>query len=171
MVSPRCCRVSRPVRTRQRSITNWRATATIAFFARCSRGERSFGQDSPPFENRFVVRLEADQASGQLHQRNTQTRVAMFGHATLQSGVAAGFRRVELKPFSLTARFPNPDVFIAGEIEVDTAAIPSMQHLDSRAREAIVAAITADMQSPLKEVTHDNHVVIPFHGHIVRAWL
>ena len=84
--------------------------------------------------------------------------------------VTAGFRRVELKPFSLTARFPNPDAFIAGEIEVDTAAIPSMQHLDSRAREEIVAAITADMQSPLKEVTHDNHVVIPFHGHIVTAW-
>jgi hypothetical protein len=83
--------------------------------------------------------------------------------------VSAGFRRVELKPFSLTARFPNPDAFIAGEIEVDIAAIPSMQHLDSRAQKEIVAAITADMQSPLKEVTHDNHVVIPFHGHIVRA--
>ena len=84
--------------------------------------------------------------------------------------VGAGFRRVKLRPFSLTARFPNPDAFIAGEIEVDTAAIPSMQHLDSRTREAIVAAITADMQLPLKEVTHENHVVLPFHGHIVRAW-
>ena len=84
--------------------------------------------------------------------------------------VGAGFRRVKLKPFFLTARFPNPDAFIAGEIQVDTAAIPSMQHLDSQAREAMVAAITADMQSPLKEVTHDNHVVIPFYGHIVRAW-
>jgi ubiquinone/menaquinone biosynthesis C-methylase UbiE len=81
----------------------------------------------------------------------------------------AGFRRVELKSFSLTARFPNPDAFIAGEIEVDTAAIPSMQHLDSQSREAIVATITADMQSPLKEVTHENHVVLPFHGYIVIA--
>jgi SAM-dependent methyltransferase len=84
--------------------------------------------------------------------------------------VVAGFGQVEIEPFSLTASFPNPDAFIAGEIEVDTAAIPSMQHLDSRAQKAIVAAITADMQSPLKEITHDNHVVIPFHGHIVRAW-
>jgi ubiquinone/menaquinone biosynthesis C-methylase UbiE len=83
--------------------------------------------------------------------------------------VGAGFRRVELKPFSLTACFPNPDAFIAGEIEVDTAAIPSMQHLDSHSREAIVATITADMQSPLKEVTHENHVVLPFHGYIVIA--
>jgi hypothetical protein len=70
----------------------------------------------------------------------------------------------------MTARFPNPDGFLAGEIDVDTAAIPSMQHLDAQARQAIVAAITAEMESPLKEVTHDNHVVIPFHAHIVSAW-
>ena len=83
--------------------------------------------------------------------------------------LAAGFRRADIKPFSLTARFPNPEAFIAGEIEVDTAAIPSMQHLDSKVREAIVTAITRDMQSPLKELISDNHVVIPFHGLIITA--
>jgi ubiquinone/menaquinone biosynthesis C-methylase UbiE len=82
----------------------------------------------------------------------------------------AGFREVQIEPFSVTARFPNPDAFIAGEIEVDTAAIPSMQHLDDRAREAIVAAITADMLPHLRKVTHENHVVIPFHGHILKTW-
>jgi ubiquinone/menaquinone biosynthesis C-methylase UbiE len=82
----------------------------------------------------------------------------------------AGYQRVEIEPTSMTARFPNPDEFLAGEIDVDTAAIPSMQHLDAQARQEIVAAITADMKSPLKEVTHDNHVVIPFHAHIVSAW-
>ena len=83
--------------------------------------------------------------------------------------LAAGFRFVEIKPFSLTARFPNPEAFIAGEIEVDTAAIPSMQHVESRAREAIVIAITRDMQSPLKKLISDSHVVIPFHGLIMTA--
>lgn len=87
-----------------------------------------------------------------------------------EMALGAGFRQVEIEPFSLTARFPNPDEFIAGEIEVDTAAIPSMQHLGPQARKAIVAGITADMQAPLKEVTSDNHVVLSFHGHIVRAW-
>jgi hypothetical protein len=81
----------------------------------------------------------------------------------------AGFRQLEIMPFSLTARFPNPEAFIAGEIEVDTAAIPSMQHLDSEAREGIVRAIAKEMQSPLKELTSDNHVVIPFHGLIMTA--
>jgi len=82
---------------------------------------------------------------------------------------AAGFRGADIKAFSLTARFPNPEAFIAGEIEVDTAAIPSMQHLDSKAREAIVIAITRDMLSPLKELISDDHVVLPFHGLIMTA--
>jgi hypothetical protein len=76
---------------------------------------------------------------------------------------------VDIKPFSLTAHFPNPEAFIAGEIEIDTASIPSMQHLDSKAREAIVTAIARDMRSPLKELTSENHVVIPFHGLIMTA--
>lgn len=81
----------------------------------------------------------------------------------------AGFTRIEVEPMSMTAHFPNPDGFLAGEIEVDTAAIPSMQHLDAQARQAIVTAVSADMTSPLKEVTLDNHVVLEFHAHIVRA--
>jgi SAM-dependent methyltransferase len=82
----------------------------------------------------------------------------------------AGFQRVEIEPVSMTARFPDPDAFLAGEIEVDTAAIPSMQHLDAPARQAIVAAIAADMKAPLREITEDNHVVIPFHARIANAW-
>jgi hypothetical protein len=84
--------------------------------------------------------------------------------------LGAGFHRVEVEPMSMTARFPNPDGFLAGEIEVDTAAIPSMQHLDAEARHEIVSAITADMKSPLNEVTHDDRVVIQFHASIARAW-
>lgn len=83
--------------------------------------------------------------------------------------VDAGFQRVEIEPFSFTARFPNPDAFISGEIEVDTAAIPSMQHLDAQERKVIVAAIIADIQPHLQEVTQGNHVVLPFHGHILKA--
>lgn len=82
----------------------------------------------------------------------------------------AGFQRVEIEPVSMTARFPDPDAFLAGEIEVDTAAIPSMQHLDAPARKDIVAAIAADMKAPLREVTEDNHVVIQFHAQIASAW-
>ena len=81
----------------------------------------------------------------------------------------AGFQHVEIEPVSKTARFPNPEGFLAGEIDVDTAAIPSMQHLDVQARQAITAAISEDMKASLREVTQDNHVVIPFHAQIARA--
>jgi ubiquinone/menaquinone biosynthesis C-methylase UbiE len=94
-----------------------------------------------------------------------------LGSADKLSAMAAGagFKRVEIIPVSMTARFPNPEGFLAGEIEVDTAAIPSMQHLDVPERQAIVAAIAADMRSSLQAVTHDNHVVIEFHANLVRA--
>jgi len=81
----------------------------------------------------------------------------------------AGFKRVVIEPASMTARFPDPDGFIAGEIDVDTAAIPSMQHLDVKARQAITTAIREEMKVPLREVTENNQVVLPFHVHIVRA--
>src|SRR5262245_11365719 len=58
---------------------------------------------------------------------------------------AAGFQRVDIEPASMTSRFPNPDAFLAGEIEVDTAAIPSMQGLTPEQRQSIVAAISGDM--------------------------
>lgn len=81
----------------------------------------------------------------------------------------AGFQHAEIEPVSMTSRFPQPDAFLAGEIEVDTAAIPSMQGLTSAERSAIVAAISDDMKGPLREATRDDHVVLEFHAHIARA--
>lgn len=57
----------------------------------------------------------------------------------------------------------------SGEIAVDTAAIPSMQHLDDKARQAIVADIREEMEAPLREATEGDYVVLPFHAHIARA--
>jgi ubiquinone/menaquinone biosynthesis C-methylase UbiE len=81
----------------------------------------------------------------------------------------AGFQHVAIEPVSMTARFPDPEGFLAGEIDVDTAAIPSMQHLDAQARQGITAAIRKDMEESLLAVVEDNHVVLPFHAHIVSA--
>lgn len=82
---------------------------------------------------------------------------------------AAGFRRVEIEPVSMTARFPDPEGFIVGEIDVDTAAIPAMQHLDAEARRAITTALRADMAEALRAVTAGDHVALPFHVHVARA--
>ena len=81
----------------------------------------------------------------------------------------AGFRREQIESVSMTSRFPNPEAFLAGEIEVDTAAIPSMQALTPEERQGIVAGIGGDMRAPLREATQAGHVVIPFHAHVARA--
>src|SRR5260370_11726090 len=59
------------------------------FFARRTGSERATPQHLFPFEDRLVIRLEAPESPGQLHQRRPQTRITVVGHATLQSRVAA----------------------------------------------------------------------------------
>ena len=54
----------------------------------------------------------------------------------------------------------------AGEIDVDTAAIPAMQRLDPGRRREIVAAIRDDMDDPLRQVTAGDEVVMPFHANL-----
>lgn len=81
----------------------------------------------------------------------------------------AGLREVEIEPFSITARFPNPSGFLAGEIDVDTAAIPAMQGLDSSARRDLTTAIQQDMAEPLSRVTIGSAVHLPFEVLIARA--
>lgn len=81
----------------------------------------------------------------------------------------AGFSQVEIEPFSLLARFPDPDGFLAGEIDVDTASVPAMQHLDAAARADLTARIRSEMAAALQAVTAEGHVQLPFHAHVVRA--
>lgn len=83
--------------------------------------------------------------------------------------IQAGLREVVIEPFSITARFPNPADFLAGEIDVDTAAIPAMQGLDATARREVTTAIQQDMVEPLRGVTIGNAVQLPFEVLIARA--
>ncbi len=86
---------------------------------------------------------------------------------TLLTG--GGFRDVAIEAKSMTARFPNPEGFIAMEVDVIAAAVPSVQHLDAPAREALTRAMEGEMSGPIRQLTQDNHVVIPFHAHVARA--
>jgi ubiquinone/menaquinone biosynthesis C-methylase UbiE len=81
----------------------------------------------------------------------------------------AGFRDVRIEQTSMPARFPEPDQFLAGEIDVDTAAIPAMQALDPGERQEIVAALRDDMERSLREVTDGNEVVMLFHANLAVA--
>jgi hypothetical protein len=81
----------------------------------------------------------------------------------------AGFLDVALTPFELSLRVPDPDMFLAGEIALDTASIPAMQHLDATARQHLTVAIQDEMAEPLRAVTDGNHVHLTFHAQIAQA--
>jgi SAM-dependent methyltransferase len=91
------------------------------------------------------------------------------GDALRDTLTTADLREVVIEPFSITARFPNPAGFLAGEIDVDTAAIPAMQGLDASARRKLTQAIELDMAEPLREVTVNDAVQLPFHVLIAHA--
>ena len=80
-----------------------------------------------------------------------------------------GFRDAAVESFPITARFPNPNAFLAGEIDVDTAAIPAMQGLNPDARRDLTVAIEADMAETLRTVTDGDHVHLTFHAQIAYA--
>jgi ubiquinone/menaquinone biosynthesis C-methylase UbiE len=81
----------------------------------------------------------------------------------------SGFQHIEIEPTSLTAHFPNPEEFLAWEIDVDPVETPALQNLAIEAQQGILAAVRQEMQRPLEEVIQDKQVVLQFHAHIVEA--
>jgi ubiquinone/menaquinone biosynthesis C-methylase UbiE len=101
--------------------------------------------------------------------RSVVEQVFSLGNADELRGllINAGFQHIEIEPMSLTARFPNPDEFLAWEMDVDPATVPAMRHLDDHARQALMDSIRVEMDAILREVSEADHVVMPFHAFMV----
>jgi hypothetical protein len=112
-----------------------------------------------------------DQAIARRLGTSAVSQIFALGDAgALRDALAgAGFHDVTVEPYTLVARFPNPEAFLAGEIDVDTAAIPAMQGLDPTARRELTAALQEDMAAPLGAVTVGDEVHMPFHAQIARG--
>jgi SAM-dependent methyltransferase len=81
----------------------------------------------------------------------------------------AGLIQIEIEPVSLTVHIPQPQEFLAWEVDVNPAAIPALRHLDPQAQQAILADIRQEMQAPLRQLMQGDHVVIQLHAHIART--
>ncbi len=81
----------------------------------------------------------------------------------------SGFRQVEIEPMSITASFPQPEEFLAWEIDINPAEAPALRNLDKEAQQGIMAATRQDLQDPLEAIIQDKQVVLPFHAHIAQA--
>jgi SAM-dependent methyltransferase len=82
---------------------------------------------------------------------------------------AGGFVEIDIDARSMPSRYPNPGNFIAMEVDVITAAIPSVQHLDEKGRAELRQAIEADATQLVRNATEGDHVVIPMYAHIAKA--
>ena len=83
--------------------------------------------------------------------------------------IEAGFQHVEIEPASITARFSNPEAFLAWEIDVDLADTPALQHLDAPEQQVILATVRLDMQAALHAVMQDGQVVFESYAYIAHA--
>jgi len=94
-----------------------------------------------------------------------------LGDEAVVSGLLteAEFQQVTIESASMTACFPNPAGFLAGEIDIDTASIPAMQELGDKDRQELIAQINEEMATPLRGITREGHVAIPFHVYIASA--
>ncbi|MFC3816051.1 class I SAM-dependent methyltransferase [Lysobacter sp. GCM10012299] len=83
--------------------------------------------------------------------------------------VAAGFRDIAIQARSMPAVFPDPESFVAMEVDVIAAAVPATQHLDARARADLTEAAQSRLAGAIREQMYDGHVVVPMHSHLVLA--
>jgi hypothetical protein len=83
--------------------------------------------------------------------------------------VEAGFQHIEIEPVSITARFAQPEEFLAWEIGVDPSEMSALQNPAPQAREASLPAVRQDMQRALEAVTQAGQAVLPYHAHVAQA--
>jgi SAM-dependent methyltransferase len=74
----------------------------------------------------------------------------------------AGFQDIVIHDVELESDFGDVETFIAGEIDVDTASIPTMQHLSEDDRARLRQTIRDEMSDSLEEVTENGRVQMPF---------
>lgn len=81
----------------------------------------------------------------------------------------AGFRDIAIEQRSMPATFADPQRFVAMEVDVIAAAIPSAQHLDERARAQLTAALFAELEHLIRARVHDDGLTIPMHANLAFA--
>jgi SAM-dependent methyltransferase len=82
---------------------------------------------------------------------------------------AAGWHDVRVEAREMNARFPDPQGFIAMEVDVMAAAIPSAQNLDAQARARLAKAVARDMADAIHAATRHGRIEIPMHAHLASA--
>jgi ubiquinone/menaquinone biosynthesis C-methylase UbiE len=91
-------------------------------------------------------------------------QIFSFGEAdTLRSLLSsAGLEDGTVEPVSIVSTFPDAAAFLAMEIDIDVAAVPSMQQISEGERAAITAELREEMEPALRPYVADGVVTMPF---------
>jgi SAM-dependent methyltransferase len=81
----------------------------------------------------------------------------------------AGFGDVSVEPVEITADYTRPDEYVALQIAASSAGIPALQGMAAADRDALIAAIEADMADPVREATDGSRLCFPMHGIVARG--
>jgi ubiquinone/menaquinone biosynthesis C-methylase UbiE len=82
---------------------------------------------------------------------------------------AAGFGDISIESRSLPATFADPSGFVAMEVDVIAAAIPAARHLDTEARAHLTAALSAELECPIRARMHGGSLTVRMHANLARA--
>ncbi|MEX0783577.1 MAG: methyltransferase domain-containing protein [Dehalococcoidia bacterium] len=79
---------------------------------------------------------------------------------------SAGIEGAAVRPMSITSTFPDAAAFLAMEIDIDVAAVPSMQRISEGERAAITAELREEMEPALQVYVRDGAVTLPFEAQL-----
>lgn len=78
----------------------------------------------------------------------------------------AGLVDVAVEPMSITSVFPNAAQFLAMEIDIDVAAVPSMQQMSPEERRTVVEELQKELSPSLQRYMLDGQVRMEFHAQL-----
>lgn len=82
---------------------------------------------------------------------------------------AAGFSHVDVKPHTMTVRFPHPERFVELTIQSAAAAVPALRRMDAAARMKLVDDITRELRDELTLYIEGDYLASPMAANIVMA--
>ncbi|MEO6603620.1 MAG: methyltransferase domain-containing protein [Polyangiaceae bacterium] len=81
----------------------------------------------------------------------------------------AGFEPVEIVDVSITAKFPDPDQFVARAVTSSAAAVPAFAALEARAKAEVLRAVRVETDPVLREYCASGLVSFPMFAQIAIA--
>lgn len=78
----------------------------------------------------------------------------------------AGLENVAVQPMAITSTFPDASAFLAMEIDIDVAAVPSMQQLSDGERATITAELRDEIGPALQAYVSNGAVEMPFEAQL-----